>query len=84
MLAVIRSSAFKRDVKRAQRRGWDMEKLITALYILPTEKVLPAHYRDHALKGQWQGYREMHLEPDWLLIYRIAGTHAELFAVTCN
>jgi mRNA interferase YafQ len=78
----------KRDVKRAEKRGKDMNKLRTLLLLLVEQQPLSSHYRDHALKGQWQGFRDAHIEPDWLLIYRIegdelqlarTGTHAELF-----
>lgn len=90
MLEIIRSSAFKRDVKRARKRGWDMSKLISVIYLLVSDsnQQLSAFHRDHSLKGQWLGYRELHIGPDWLLIYYIengtlylvkTGTHAELF-----
>ncbi len=88
MLSPVRSTQFKRDVKRAEKRGWDMAKLRTLLTLLMEQKPLPSSYREHALKGNWNGYRDAHIEPDWLLIYRIVGdelrlartgTHADLF-----
>lgn len=88
MLTPVRSSHFKRDVKKAEKRGKDMAKLRALLLFLIEERPLPATYRDHALKGSWGGYRDAHIEPDWLLIYRVAGgelqlartgTHADLF-----
>lgn len=88
MLTPIRSGQFKRDVKRAGKRGKDMGKLRMLLQILIEEQPLPERYRDHPLKGQWTGYRDAHIEPDWLLIYRVegdelqlirTGTHSDLF-----
>lgn len=88
MLVVVRSSQFKRDVKTAQKRGKDLTKLQALLKILIEQRPLPPAYRDHLLKGNWGGYRDAHIEPDWLLIYRISrdelhlartGTHSDLF-----
>lgn len=88
MLAVRRSSAFKRDVRKAEKRGKDMTKLRTLLALLIDKKPLPEHYKDHVLRGGWSGFRDAHIEPDWLLIYRIrggelqlarTGMHADLF-----
>jgi mRNA interferase YafQ len=84
----VRSGQFRRDVKRAQKRGKDMTKLRELILLLLTEHTLPERYRDHPLQGGWQGYREAHIEPNWLLIYRVTGdelhlvrtgTHADLF-----
>ena len=69
----IRPSQFKRDVKVAKKRGKDMDKLRRLLILLIEGKPLPLEYLDHSLKGDWIGYRDSHLEPDWLLIYRISG-----------
>jgi mRNA interferase YafQ len=83
------SGQFKRDVKQAQKRGKDMEKLKTLLSLLIEGGALPATYLDHPLKGDWHGFRDAHIEPDWLLIYKIAddsirfertGRHSDLFA----
>ncbi|MDE2089561.1 MAG: type II toxin-antitoxin system YafQ family toxin [Gammaproteobacteria bacterium] len=88
MLILIRSGQFKRDVKRAEKRGKDMGKLRTLLTLLIQGKPLPREYRDHPLKGDWKGFRDAHIEPDWLLIYRVVGnelhlartgTHADIF-----
>jgi mRNA interferase YafQ len=88
MLAVVRSGRFKRDVRRMQKRGKDMEKLKTVLMLLLAEAPLPAHHKDHPLRGDWGGFRDLHIEPDWLLIYRVSdaepqlartGSHADLF-----
>lgn len=88
MLTPVRSGAFKRDVKRAEKRGKDMAKLRTLLLLLMQRQPLPESYRDHALKGRWAGWRDAHIEPDWLLIYRVegdelqfarTGSHSDLF-----
>lgn len=82
------STQFKRDVKTAQKRGKDMEKLKTLLTLLIEEKPLPAAYLDHPLKQNWRGCRDAHIEPDWILIYKISGgavrfertgRHADIF-----
>ncbi len=88
MLTPVRSGAFKRDVTRAEKRGKDMGKLRALLLLLIEGTPLPERYRDHPLKGEWAGWRDAHIEPDWLLIYRVAGdelqlartgTHSDLF-----
>ena len=65
-----------------------MEKLRTVLSLLIGGVSLPDSYRDHPLKGEWKGFRDLHVEPDWLLPYRVeandlqlarTGTHADLF-----
>ena len=88
MLTPIRSGAFKRDVRLAEKRGKDMAKLRAVLLLLVSEETLPAQYNDHALTGNWITYRDAHIEPDWLLIYKVTGselflartgTHSDLF-----
>lgn len=88
MLTPSFSGQFKRDVRKVEKRGKDLSKLRTLLGLLLEEKSLPERYRDHSLKGDWAGFRDAHIEPDWLLIYRVAddelqlartGTHADLF-----
>jgi mRNA interferase YafQ len=84
----VRSGQFRRDVKRLKRRGKDVSKLREVILLLLAGAPLPDRYRDHPLRGNWKGYRDVHLEPDWLLIYRVAGdelhlvrtgSHADLF-----
>nr|WP_210348786.1 type II toxin-antitoxin system YafQ family toxin [Aurantimonas marina] len=84
----VRSSQFRRDVKRVDKRGKDLFKLRDLLGLLLAGKDLPTRYQDHPLKGEWKSYRDAHLEADWLLIYRVVGdelqlartgTHADLF-----
>ena len=68
MREVVRSTGFKKDVKRAVKRGKDMAKLRTVILLLIADAELEPRYRDHALKGKWLGYRDLHIEPDWLLL----------------
>ena len=79
---------FNRDVKLAQKRGKDVVKLRAVIELLLAGDALPRDLGDHPLKGEWQPSRDLHLEPDWLLIYRVngdvvylerTGTHADLF-----
>ena len=67
------SGQFKRDVKQSQKRGKEMDKLKVLLGLLIDGAQLPANYLDHPLKGDWRGFRDAHIEPDWLLIYKIPG-----------
>jgi len=73
MLFPVRSRQFKRDVKRSRKRGKDMARLRTLLDLLIRQADLPEAYRDHSLRGNWQGYRDARIEPDWLLLYRVVG-----------
>ena len=82
------SSAFKKDLKRAGRRGLAIAKLETITNLLRSGKALPPSASAHPLKGPWKDYWDCHIEPDWLLIYRVTdeevllertGTHADLF-----
>jgi mRNA interferase YafQ len=85
---IVRATGFKKDVKRAQKRGKDMDKLKAIIQLLLDDGPLEPRHRDHPLKGDWIGYRDLHIEPDWLLLYRVTemelmlartGTHADLF-----
>jgi mRNA interferase YafQ len=82
------SGQFKKDLKRAKKRGQDMAKIKAPMQLLIEEKPLPGVYRDHALTSNRKGCRDLHIEPDWLLIYRIiesvvrferTGSHSDLF-----
>jgi len=75
-------------VKRLKKRGKDLEKLKKLIELLLAAQPLPAQYRDHPLKLNWSGYRDAHVEPDWVLIYcataetvhlERTGTHEEIF-----
>ena len=90
MLEVVLSNQFRRDLKRAVRRGRDIALLEKIVNNLAERRPLPESNRDHSLTGNWSGYRECHIQPDWLLIYKVSddelllllmrtGTHADLF-----
>ncbi|WP_307755747.1 type II toxin-antitoxin system mRNA interferase toxin, RelE/StbE family [uncultured Cloacibacillus sp.] len=84
------TSRFKKEAKRAEKQGKNMALLKTTAALLSSGESLPPKFKDHALTGNWEGYRECHLSPDWLLIYLIendvlvltltrTGSHAEIF-----
>jgi mRNA interferase YafQ len=84
----VRSGQFRRDVRRAEKRGKNMSRLRELITLLLAADALPARYKDHPLRGSWKGYRDAHIESDWLLIYRVVddelhlvrtGSHADLF-----
>lgn len=88
MKAIRRTTQFKKDIKRAKKRGKDFNKLKTVIEKLAQGEILEEKHRDHALVGTWKGTRDCHIEPDWLLIYESredelilirTGTHADLF-----
>ena len=90
MRTFSRTSQFKKDVKRADKRGRDMAKLKAALELLIEGKRLPPEFKDHPLRGNFAGSRDCHIEPDWVLIYTLiekdthvcferTGTHSDLF-----
>lgn len=87
---ITSTKRFKKDVELAKKRGKDISKLFALVTTLANGEELPVKYRDHTLRGDYEGYRECHIEPDWLLIYAIyddclvlalnrTGTHADLF-----
>ena len=78
---ISRTPTFERDWKRLRRKHYDSAKLRKAIQTLMAEDAdtLIHTYRDHSLKGEWAGFRELHIEGDWLLIYRI--DHGELCLV---
>lgn len=90
MLEIVPSNQFKRDLRLAKKRGCKMEHIRNVVNTLASEQRLDEKYRDHGLTGNYAGFRECHVEPDWLLIYRIeqdalalllfrTGTHSDLF-----
>ena len=92
MLKIVFTGQFKKDYKTALKRGCDPEELKTVISLLAMQQPLPEKYRDHALESSrnYQGMRECHVKPDWLLIYRIfadkltlelirTGSHSDLF-----
>ena len=82
------TTQFKKDYKKAKKQGKDLDKLKIVIEKLSNKEKLDPTYRDHSLTGNWKKHRDCHIEPDWLLIYRITsedlflertGTHSELF-----
>ena len=84
------SGQFLRDLKLAKRRGMNLKDLNDVTDLLQEGKPLPERCRDHLLTGNYKGYRECHINPDWLLIYKKeevikvislgrTGTHSDLF-----
>ena len=87
---IVPSNQFKKDLKLAQKRGYDLDKIKKVISALANGETLEAKYRDHLLTGDYGGYRECHIQPDWLLIYLLendvltltlidTGTHSDLF-----
>lgn len=87
---LILTNKFKKGLKLAKRRGLDISLLDTLVEKLLHGITLEEKYRDHELKGRFKGFRECHIQPDWLLIYLVedevltltlvdTGTHADLF-----
>ncbi len=90
MLDVVMSNQFRRDLKLAAKRGYDLNLLDEVVTKLASKETLPEKNRDHNLTGKYAGFRECHIQPDWLLVYRIdeteiilflsrTGTHVDLF-----
>jgi len=88
--AVLQTSLFKRELKRAAKRGCDMDLLKAVVAVLAEGKPLAQKHRDHALSGTFSGFRECHITPDWLLVYLVdngqlvltltrTGSHSDLF-----
>lgn len=89
-LEIRPSNQFKKDVKLAKRRGLDLNLLIDTIDKLANREVLESKYKDHQLTGNYSGFRECHIQPDWLLVYKViddelvlvvfrTGTHSDLF-----
>ena len=90
MLKIVASKQFRKDLKLAVKRGFDISKLKEVVDVLSLRKPLAEKYKDHELSGIFKGYRECHIEPDWLLLYCVdndilklflfrTGTHSDLF-----
>ena len=84
------TSRFKKDYKTAMKRGLEIELLDNIIKLLANGEKLPDENKDHNLTGNYKGYRECHIQPDWLLIYKISvnililslsrtGSHSDLF-----
>lgn len=65
------TNSFKRDYKKVVKRGYDISLLEAVVDTLLAGEKLPEKNKDHALSGNWKGYRECHILPDWLLVYEI-------------
>jgi mRNA interferase YafQ len=87
-MKLTQTTQFRKDAKRQKKRGKDLEKLKRAVNLLLSGAALPEACRDHPLGGNWKGWRDCHIEPDWLMIYRFSkdelvlgrtGTHSDLF-----
>lgn len=87
---VVPSTQFRKDLKRAQRRGCDIPRLTVIIKALAEGEALDPQYRDHPLSGDYAHCRECHITPDWLLVYRYreaelllylirTGSHSDLF-----
>ena len=90
MLELKQTTQFKKDLRRMVKRGANMALLEEVILLLLEQKVLPDRYQDHLLTGNWARHRDCHIQPDWLLIYRIddntliltmtrTGSHSDLF-----
>lgn len=90
MLKIRYHSSFKKDYKRVIKRGYNIKLLEEIIEILAQGKSLPEKNKDHNLNGNYEGCRECHITPDWLLIYEAndkdlilyltrTGTHSDLF-----
>ena len=88
--SVIWTSQFKKDYKTAIKRKLDISLLDDVIRALANGEALPKEKHDHDLSGNWKGYRECHITPDWLLVYKIqndslvlslsrTGSHSDLF-----
>lgn len=91
MLTLATTGQFRRDYKRVKKRGYDMSLLEAVIDTLLAEAPLPERHRDHSLTGNYTGFRECHVSPDWLLIYAVdqgkllltasrTGSHSDLFS----
>ena len=88
MKAIFQTSQFKKDFKRIKKQGKDLRKLKEVVSAIANSEELDERHRDHALSGNWSGSRDCHIEPDWILIYRVdgeflflerTGSHSDLF-----
>ena len=90
MLEIIRSSQFKKDLKKITKQRKNLSLLDQVVNDLQSKKALHEKHNDHNLVGEWRGYKECHINPDWLLIYKIdgslkllrlarTGSHSDLF-----
>lgn len=90
MLTIKYHTLFKKDFKRIKKRGYDISRLEKIVELLANEVPLPEQFKDHNLSGNYNGFRECRIAPDWLLIYQVnnnelvlvlsrTGSHSDLF-----
>ena len=90
MLTIKYHTLFRKDFKRIKKRGYDISRLEKIVELLANEVPLPEQFKDHNLSGNYNGFRECHIAPDWLLIYQVnnnelvlvlsrTGSHSDLF-----
>ncbi len=90
MLTIKYHTMFKKDFKRIKKRGYDISRLEKIVELLANEVPLPEQFKNHNLSGNYNGFRECHIAPDWLLIYQVnnnelvlvlsrTGSHSDLF-----
>jgi mRNA interferase YafQ len=88
MKAIFQTGQFKKDLKRLKKRGKDLSKLKEVVSAIANSEALEGRHRDHALSGNGSGSMDCHIEPDWILIDRVAGeflflertgSHSDLF-----
>lgn len=90
MRKIVASNKFKKDLSQAAKRGFNLKLLNDVVTLLANGETLDPKYKDHPLIGDYEDFRECHIKPDWLLIYRVddeelelylfrTGTHSDLF-----
>lgn len=90
MLTIKYHTMFKKNFKRIKKRGYDISRLEKIIELLANEVPLPEQSKDHNLSGNYNGFRECHIAPDWLLVYQVnnnelvlvlsrTGSHSDLF-----
>ena len=87
---IEQTNLFKRQLRLMKKRGKVQQKILAAIKLIANDQVMPVQYKDHSLVGNFSQCRECHIEPDWLLIYRLTadnglqlvetGTHSDLFS----
>ena len=81
MYTIKFTSTYKKSYKRISKRGYDLSLLNDVVDMLRRGVELPEQYRDHILQGEYKGFHECHIKPDWLLIYT---TDSERLILTCS
>jgi len=67
---IRRTAQFKKEYKKSKNQGKDISLLLNIINMLANDEPLPEKYKDHALLGKWKDFRECHIAPDWLLVYK--------------